>query len=466
MDPMTNSPGRVVIIGASFAGMFAAAALVRAGAEVTLLERDRLPDRIEPRPGVPQGSQPHVLLHRGLLTAERLLPGLEQEIIEAGGLFLDTGEMPWLGAYGWSPTHLPSYEIVSISRPVLEHLVRRRTLEIPGVTLREGFRVNGLRHTGRWEVQGAAGERIVAELVVDASGRGSRLSHWLDEMGCAVGEAETVEARLGYASRRYQGPERPPLDTGLVIVPTTQSPVGATILPVEDRQWLALADGYGDRRPSRDPDEFADFFAGLRDSAAADLLSCLQPLGDVAVYRQTGNRRMPYAQAERWPAGLVVIGDALCAFNPIYGQGMTVAALQAELLGSGIGRLHDERTTRRLQRRLAAVTDLPWSVATSEDLRQLPGGIRQTAVQRLFGWWTERVGRLAVAGDPACAAAFSEIYHLVGSPRQLFAPAVLAAVLRSTIRGVPPPMPRPAALDSIPVPTDRDEDPTGLRQDR
>jgi 2-polyprenyl-6-methoxyphenol hydroxylase-like FAD-dependent oxidoreductase len=243
---MTNPPRRVVIVGASFAGMFAAAAMARAGTEVTLLERDRLTDRGEPRPGVPQSVQPHILLYRGLLTAENLLPGLERNVLDAGGLRIDTGKIAWLGSHGWSPTHLPSYDILSVSRPVLEFLVRRRVLEIPGVSLRDGFRVSGLGQTADgWEVSGSTGETVLGDMVVDASGRGSRLPHWLTELGYSVPEPESVEAKLGYASRRYQGPEPQPLESGLVIVATPESPVGSTILPIEDRQWLVLATGSG-----------------------------------------------------------------------------------------------------------------------------------------------------------------------------------------------------------------------------
>jgi 2-polyprenyl-6-methoxyphenol hydroxylase-like FAD-dependent oxidoreductase len=450
---MTNPPRRVVIIGASFAGLLAAAAIARSGAEITLLERDRLTDRFEPRPGVPQGIQPHILLYRGLLTAEALLPGLERSVLDAGGLRLDTGKFAWLGPHGWSPTHLPSYDILSVSRPVLELLVRRRVLEIPGVTLQDGFQVSGLSQTADgWEVRGSTGETVLSDVAVDASGRGSRLPHWLAELGYSVPEPETVEARLGYASRRYQGPEPPPLETGLVIVATPESPVGSTILPIEDQQWLVLAAGYGERRPSRDTSRFADFLSSLRDQAAADLVGCLQPLGDVAVYRQTGNRRIPYARAACWPRGLLVLGDALCAFNPIYGQGITVAALQAELLGKAIGDMHGGRSSRRMQRRLAAVTNLPWSIAASEDLRQPTSSGRQTAVQRLLTRWTDRMNRLAVSGDPACAAALTQVYHLVGAPSLLLSPRVVTAVLRSYVHGMPPALPRPAVLDQIAAP--------------
>ena len=139
---------RVVVIGASFAGLFAAAAAAANGADTVILERDQLPETPEPRKGVPQGRQPHVLLHRGLLAAEELLPGLREDLIASGGALFDSGAMPWLGEYGWLPTSWPGPELVSVTRPLLEHLVRQRLISQSSVQLHEGARVSGLRRSG------------------------------------------------------------------------------------------------------------------------------------------------------------------------------------------------------------------------------------------------------------------------------------------------------------------------------
>jgi len=141
-SPRLRSGQRVVVIGASFAGLFAAAAVAAAGGEVTLIERDVLADTAEPRPGVPQGRQPHVLLQRGMLAMQRLLPGLADDLLAAGAHRLDTGHLPWLSPYGWMPATDASYELYSLSRPLLELLVRRRVLSLPGVAL-AGYK-------GRW----------------------------------------------------------------------------------------------------------------------------------------------------------------------------------------------------------------------------------------------------------------------------------------------------------------------------
>ena len=454
MSVSASPGGQVIVVGASFAGLLAAAAAAQAGARVIVFERDRLSDTPDPRPGVPQGLQPHVLLHRGLRALESLLPGVERDLLAAGGVKIDTGRMPWLSAFGWFPADAPSYEIVSMSRPLLELVIRRRVLADERIDLRDGARVRSLGRAGpRWEIRCADGSEAFGDLVVDASGRSSRLRHWLDELGVAVPEPATVEASLGYAARRYRAPAPVPLRSGVVIAASQDTEAGAIALPVENDEWLVCAAGYGTKRPSRDVAEFDPFLQGLRDPVIAELAAVLQPVGDVAVYRQTGNRRHGYGKTRNWPDGLLVVGDALCAFNPVYGQGITVAASQAELLRTQLrerlsaGLPLTAADTRRIQRRLRDLTDLPWGVATGEDVRYESCDVEPSRGQRLSAVWTTRMIRLAVGGDPACRDAFFRLYHLMATPRALIGPGVVRAVARSVVRGLPPTAPRPAALD-------------------
>ena len=272
MSGSASPGGQVIVVGASFAGLLAAAAAAQAGARVTVFERDRLSDTPDPRPGVPQGLQPHVLLHRGLRALESLLPGVERDLLAAGGVKIDTGRMPWLSAFGWFPADAPSYEIVSMSRPLLELVIRRRVLADERIDLRDGARVRSLGRAGpRWEIRCADGSEAFGDLVVDASGRSSRLRHWLDELGVAVPEPATVEASLGYAARRYRAPAPVPLRSGVVIAASQDTEAGAIALPVENDEWLVCAAGYGTKRPSRDVAEFDPFLQGLRDPVIAEL---------------------------------------------------------------------------------------------------------------------------------------------------------------------------------------------------
>jgi 2-polyprenyl-6-methoxyphenol hydroxylase-like FAD-dependent oxidoreductase len=434
---------RVAVIGAGLAGLFAAAAATANGADTVILERDRLPDEPQPRKGVPQARQGHVLLHRGLLSAEELLPGLRADLIAAGAAHFDTGAMPWLGDYGWSPTWLPGFELVSVTRPLLEHLVRRRLLSQSDVTVHEDVRVTGLHQSGRsWQLSTEDGRTFAADRVIDASGRSSRLPHWLAALGVRVPEPVQVDAHLGYACRLYRANGPPPLETGVVIAGTPTTGRGAIALPVENGHWLVGASGYGVHRPTRDPAEFDAYVSALRDPAVADVAARLEPVSDIDVYRQTSNRRYWFGRVRGWPEGLFVVGDAGCAFNPVYGQGITVASLQALLI-------RDTWLTPRLQPRLDRIADFCWSVATSEDLRHPTSEGQPSLGQRVMAAWSTELGRLAVAGDRRASRAFAQAYHLMARPLVLFHPALFVTVARAAVRGRGAPAPRPEVLEAL-----------------
>ncbi len=174
-----------------------------------------------------------------------------------------------------------------------------------------------------------------------------------------------------------------------------------------------------------------------------------EPISDVAVHRQTGNHRHHYERVADWPDGLIVVGDALCAFNPIYGQGITVAACEALLLRRAMATGLKPGYARRLLRQFAGVVSLPWTIATSEDLRYPTSTGRQSLPQALLGRWARYLGRLAVHGDRRAHTVLISVYHLVGSPALLFHPALGAAALRARLTGYGPPAPRPAVLDAF-----------------
>ena len=439
----------VVVIGASVAGLFTAAAAAANGCRVTLLERDVLAaGPPEPRPGVPQGAQLHVFLHRGVIAAETLLPGLTHDLAHEGAVPVDTTYLPWLGEHGWTPAGVHGYTIWSCTRPLLEGVVRRRVTALAGVEVRDGVHVDGLRRHGTgWQVVVKGAEPLTADAVVDASGRSSRLAAWLSPLGVPAPVTKTVDARLGYATRRYRGDAA----SGAVVLATTDQPRGGLALPVEGGQWLVVAVGFGQDRPPRDAEGFEAHLGRLRDPAVADVAAVLTPVGDVAVHRQTANVRRHYGRLRSWPAGLLVVGDALCSFDPIYGQGITVAACQAVELGPRLtGVAGDARATRRLQRRIARIANLPWAIATGEDARFPTSGTGQTRSQALFSAWAREVGHLGVCGDRRAGVTLSTLYHLMGSPWALLHPALFTAAARARVRGYGPSAPRPAVLSDGP----------------
>ncbi|HEU5485582.1 MAG TPA: hypothetical protein VFU98_11800 [Microlunatus sp.] len=443
------------MIGASLGGIFAAAALAAAGWDVTVLERDPLPPGADHRRGVPQDHQPHIVLHRGLTALERLLPGFRAELLARDAVPFDTGQMPWLGEHGWLDTTVTGWEVVSATRPLMDAVARDLLRELAGVTLLGGRRVTGLQaRNGGWQVflapsgaeaecgEGGDGCALTSAVVVDASGRGSRLDRWLPGLpGKAV---DVIDARVGYASRLYANRGDVQLETGMVIFGRPPDGSGGLALPAEGDRWMIAASGTGDHRPPRDPAGFDAFLTALRDPAVADLAACSEPVSDVTVHRQTGNRRRAWGRHPDWPPGLLVVGDALCAFNPIYGQGITVAALQAEALRDALtaGRPVD----RRLQRTILALTDVPWSIATGNDLRYPSCPAQPSRRQNLSATLTDRLTRLAAAGEPRATRAFSDVYHLMAPPATLVQPGLLLAAMRPlpTRR-----LPRPAVLDEL-----------------
>jgi len=441
----------VVIVGASLAGAFAAAAACGAGRSVTVLERDVLPTSgPAPRSGVPQGRQPHVFLYRGLLALEQLLPGLGAEILEAGAVAFDTSDLAWLGEFGWNPAGARQFEVFSASRPLFEHVVLRRVRALPGVEIRDGIRVESLRRGGPggppWLVDLTDGSIEEADLVVDASGRASRLPLWLSAAGVEPVRTSEVDARVGYATREYAVRSDHGKPAGIVLQQTPQTLTGGSVLPVEGDRWLVGAIGSGDRRPPRDGAGFCDFLDALSDSALSEIIRTAQPLGDVAVHRQTANRRHHYERVRDWPSGLLVMGDALLALNPIYGQGITVAACEALLLRRAIGQGLRPGDEHRLLRGFCKVAALPWAIATGEDLRYPTCTGRGSPGQALLHRWTRELWRLSAHGDVLAHSSMARVYHLMASPWLLFRPGLLAAALRARIRGYGPPTPRPQIL--------------------
>ncbi|MFC4119219.1 FAD-dependent oxidoreductase [Nonomuraea zeae] len=425
-----------VVIGASMSGLLSAAALHRRFAQVTVLDRDTLPTVDAHRRAVAQSRHAHGLLSRGREIMDELLPGVTAELVAQGAI---RGDMQRYARHVHAGQRLARGESgltgLLVSRPLLEGQVRRRVSALPGVRLLPNRIVTGLlsqegRVTG---VRLADGEPIPADLVVDAGGRGSRTPFWLGELGYRPPEEERVVIDLRYGTREFRR-KSGDLDGDLVVVigPTPESPRGGVALALEDDRWIITMAGYGEA-PGLGLAEFAAFAATLPVPDLHGLIRSAEPIGEPHTYRNPAGIRRRYERLARFPEGLLVIGDAVCAFNPLYGQGMTVAALEARTL------LEPDLNALPFFRRIAKVVDAPWEITVGGDLRMPGVQGNLTPKLRLVNAYLERF-HAAAAHDPELALRFLRVANLYDPPPSLMSPGSLLRVLRSGAqRAVPVP---------------------------
>ena len=447
-DPGT---GHAVVIGASMAGLLAARVLAGHVDRVTIVERDRLPDGAEQRRGVPQGRQVHALLARGLDVIEGLFPGFGRDLVAAGAVpFRLPGDVLLLTKSGPMDRRAPGWTMLSASRPLIEVTLRRRLVQLPGVTVLDGHEVTALgasddgrvvRGVTLRRVDGEGGASLAdADLVVDASGRGSRAPHWLGDLGYPEPERTQVDSNIAYASRFYRIPEGFSADWRalLLLARPPENPRTGFLLPIEGGRWILGLMGAAGQHPTTDEAGFAEFTHRLSSPVLADAVTGAEPVSDIHVHRGTANRLAHYERMRRWPERFVVLGDAVCAFNPIYGQGITTAAIAAETLDDCLRTQRRRRPAgdleglaRRFQRELARRNADPWMLSTGEDLRYpTTTGMTAGRVLRAQHHYFDRVER-AATWDPAVTEVYARTFGMLERPTALFRPRIVAAAIRS-----------------------------------
>jgi 2-polyprenyl-6-methoxyphenol hydroxylase-like FAD-dependent oxidoreductase len=439
---------RAIVIGGSMAGLATARVLADHFEEVLLVERDALPDTIDPRKGVPQGRQLHGLLKRGLEVYEELFPGLGASLIAGGGMRVDfSKDLRW-HHFGVEKVRFDSGVVaIMMSRPYLEREVRRRVSALSNVRLLDQRDVTGLIasedrrcvlgvKTRRRDGESSEVEELRGELVVDACGRGSSTPKWLTELGLPKPEESKVRVDVGYASRLYRRPESTGLPYKALFIigtPPTSKRLGV-LFPIEGDRWLALVAGMLGDHPPADPDGFLEFAKQLPTDDLHRVLVKAEPISDIATYKFPAHLRRHYERMAAFPDGLAVLGDSQCSFNPIYGQGMTTAALSALALGECLTEQRERHgssirgLSRRFQVRSAKLADVPWMMATGEDLRYPEIEAKRPFGYGIMKWYLGRVHQ-AVAHDEVIALHFLRAMHMIEPPTKLFEPRQLVRVL-------------------------------------
>ena len=438
--------GTAVVLGGSVAGMLAARVLADHAETVVIIERDIVTAGVDGRRGVPQGSQVHALLSGGSRQLERWFPGFVARSVAAGASLVPPDRQA-MYTDGVRKVIGADISLLSGTRPFLERRIRDELLELPNVTVLTG-QVTGLE-IGRtavtavcYESDGVAG-REPADLVVDAMGRASRLSAWLESAGWERPPVVRVTTGINYATAFFRRPAgRHPYCTALAVpsMKLRKDVGGAVFSAVEGDRWIAMMGGYGDFRPGSTAD---DMIRRFRTELPAPFghVAANEMVGDVTTYRQADSRRRDFWACERLPARLAMLGDAVASFNPLYGQGMSSAALHASALSMFLRSSPDLDAPARdflaLQR---VIVDAAWQISAAED-RTGPEQRNSTPVgDRLARRIVDLIVQ-ASATDTAVNGAFQEVTQMLRHPSTLAEPRVVWRAWRARKNPLPAPTP-------------------------
>jgi 2-polyprenyl-6-methoxyphenol hydroxylase-like FAD-dependent oxidoreductase len=437
-----------VVLGGSMAGLLAARVLADFYRTVTVVDRDELGDDPAPRRGVPQGRHIHALLPRGAQAMGELFPGLLEELVAVGVPVWDDGDLSKIdfsvGGHRFvrSGRARDSKTIVFYfpSRPLLECHVRRRLRTDANVTMLPGHDVTELTSTAQRDC--VTGVRLVsrdgedtsvtADLVIDATGRGSRMPVFLDNLGYGRPVEDEVVVRLVYVSQVLRIPPGVLREHIVVAFPEPGRHTLMALCRYENGISMLTVGGMLGEEPPADSVGMASFAEKFAPAYAVTALRAAEPVGDISRYRVPSNRWRRYDKMTRFPKGLLVCGDAICSFNPIYGQGMTVAALDALALRDCLQRgEHD--LSRRFFRSSAKVVGVAWQMAAGSDLAFPEVEGPRSRSMRLTNLYTERV-LAAAESDPFVANRFLRTMSFVDAPTALLHPSVLRRVATANHR--------------------------------
>lgn len=372
--------GHAIVLGGSISGLLAAAALSPSFERVTVVDRDDLlvdgPDAQRSRRGVPQGDQVHHLLSLGYDTIEYLLPGLGQELIDLGcERYDDVADFSQYVNGAWRMRVRSDLIVTMFQRPLFEWAIRRRVLALSNVTSVKGMAIgligspDGSTVTGA-KVRGVPDGQLHGELVVDATGRGSRSTNWVQDLGYDAPIEQHVRIYMGYSTFTVRVPDGalPEGLAGIGVSATPANPVGAAIRPCGNGLHDVVAYGMVKNYPPDDLDGVREFFDTLSSPLVSQVLASAEITSEVVPYRMPGNQRRVWEALERRPERFVVVGDAVTSFNPIYGQGMTMASLDARILGDSVAASATlDGVADTVQSAIGPLADVAWGLAVGTD---------------------------------------------------------------------------------------------------
>ncbi|MFC8043156.1 FAD-dependent oxidoreductase [Nocardia sp. NPDC057353] len=423
-----------IVLGAGMGGLLAARVLSEHFDRVTVLERDRLPEQPRARRGVPQGKHVHGLLPRGAALLEEFFPGLRAELVASGAVECAALEQVRFAVAGHQLARAATGHVaLQASRPHLEHHVRARVAALPGVEIRDGVAALDLSHdprggrvTGVLVRDGDGDRRLDADLVVASMGRGSAVNSWLERFGYAPPAAEGTPIDIVYTSAFARLPAGALAgELSITAGVRTAPPRALAMFAVEGGRHIVTLIGFGGEKPPVDTAEFASYAAHFAPADVVDALARAEYPDPSASFRYKANLRRRYERLSAFPDGLLVTGDTLCSFSPVYGQGMTVAAIQMAVLRtvleSGTGDL-----ARRFYRAVRPEIDHAWQLTVAAD-GAMPHVTPEGPVARAAVAALDPI-LIAAERDPRVAAALFQVIGLVERPSSLLTPELLARI--------------------------------------
>ncbi|MBB4912841.1 FAD-dependent oxidoreductase [Actinophytocola algeriensis] len=431
---------RAVVLGGSIAGTLAARVLAESYREVLVVDRDKVVGVSEPRRGAPHARHAHSLHGQGQLIFEELFPGLMDELRASGAPIADLGEIRWyFNARRLRPASTGVTSVAAL-RPVLENHIRTRVAALPNVTYLEGYDITGLvATTGGERIVGARVQAnadtsspeqvLTADLVVDTTGRGSRTPVWLEKLGYDRPAEDRVKIALGYTTRLYR--LRPEMLGGLHAINPVASPAhprGAFFGRSSPELCIVSLTGILGDYPPTDHEGFLDFARSLPVPDVYEAIRDAEPVTDPVAFRVAASVRRRYEKLTRFPDGLLVMGDAACSFNPVYGQGMIVSAIEAKILRKHLRRGKAPRP-RKFLADIARVIDVPWATSAGADLEFPEVEGERTAKVRFGNGYAARVQHAATV-DPALTTGLMRVAGLLVKPPSLMRPDLAFRVLR------------------------------------
>ena len=436
---------RAVVIGSGMAGLSAAGVLARYFDQVDVLERDQTPLSAETRSGTPQDNHAHGLLAGGLKALTEIYPDFDRDLADAGAVSVNVPgdiryEKPGVAELPQRDFGIP---MLSASRPLIELVLRRRTLAAGNVLLWSNCRVREFLSTGQdaaavqavqFDTRTGPTRTLNADLVIDASGRGALTLAFLRTLGWEPPPTTMIGVDITYSTAIVAIPSHLALNwkVALTLPDPPYQPLNAVLLPAEGNRWMVSVADRGITGRIDNWDAFLDALGRLTTTTLRDALQHAQPPAAIRHYRFPASVWKHFERLPRLPRGLIPIGDAICQFNPIYGQGMSAAVQQSRLLQTALASAaHESDPLSAAQVAftfgIELILQTPWTMALNSDL-----AFPQTQATRPDNFEKSQRAQAAlfrtIVDDPVVHRAFVEVSHLLQPYSLLRTPAIRARI--------------------------------------